>query len=94
MLAQTAAVSVLSNSGPPEALADLMPRISPRPVLLIQAASGNPDEILNEVYAARGGPTVQRWDVKQGGHTGALAAAPAEYEHRVVGFFDRALPGD
>jgi hypothetical protein len=29
--------------------------------------------------------------VKAGGHTGALAAAPAEYEQRVAAFFDRAL---
>jgi hypothetical protein len=91
MLAQTAAVAVLSNSAPPEDLADLMPRIAPRPTLLIQAVHGNPDEVLNEIYAARGGPSTRRWLVAAGGHTGALAAAPAEYERRVMGFFDRAL---
>jgi uncharacterized protein len=91
MLAQTAAVAVLPNSRPPEGLADLMPRIAPRPVLLIQAVNGNPDEILNEVYARRGGPTTQRWTTAAGRHTGALAAAPADYEQRVIGFFDRAL---
>ena len=37
-----------------------MPRIAPRPVLLIEALNGNPDEILNEVYA-RGGPSTG-WD--------------------------------
>ena len=42
MLAQTAAVAVLSNSRPPESLADLMPRIAPRPVLLIEAAERQP----------------------------------------------------
>jgi uncharacterized protein len=91
MVAQTAAVAVLSNSAPPAGLADLMPRIAPRPTLLIQAARGNPDEILNEVYAARGGPSSRRWLVTEGGHTGALAAAPAAYERRVIAFFDRAL---
>ena len=50
MLAQTAAVAVLSNSAPPDGLADLVPRIAPRPVLLIEALHGNPDEVLNEVY--------------------------------------------
>jgi hypothetical protein len=91
MLAQTAAVAVLSNSRPPESLADLMPRIAPRPVLLIEALNGNPDEILNEIYAQRGGPSTERWTTAAGGHTGALAAAAADYERRVVGFFDRAL---
>ena len=28
---------------------------------------------------------------REGGHTGALAAAPADYEQRVAAFFDRAL---
>ena len=92
MLAQTAAVAVLSNSTPPDGLADLVPRIAPRPVLLIQARQGNPDEVLNEVYDRAAGRASERW-VAKGGHTGALAAAPTEYEQRVVGFFDRALLG-
>jgi hypothetical protein len=91
MVAQTAAVAVLSNSAPPDDLADLMPRIAPTPTLLIQATHGNVDEVLNEVYEARGGPSSERWPVAEGGHTDALAALPAEYERRVIGFFDRAL---
>ena len=93
MLAQTAAVAVLSNSTPPDGLADLVPQIAPRQVLLIQARHGNPDEVLNEVYDRAAGPSSERW-VAQGSHTGALAAAPTEYQRRVVGFFDRTLrPG-
>ena len=90
MLAQTAAVALLSNSTPPDGLADLVARIAPRPVLLIQARGGNPDEVLNEVYDRAGGGSSERWLAK-GGHTGAFAAAPTEYERRVVGFFDRTL---
>jgi hypothetical protein len=89
MLAQTAAVAVLSNSRPPSSLADLVPRIAPRPVLLIEAVNGHPDEVLNDLYAR--GPTAELWRVTAGSHTGALAAAPAEYEQRVTAFFDRAL---
>jgi hypothetical protein len=91
MLAQTAAVAVLSNSRPPDGLADLTARVAPRPVLLIEALNGNPDEILNDVYADRGGPSTELWKVAAGGHTGALAATPARYEERVVRFLDRAL---
>ena len=94
MLAQTAAVAVLSNTTPPDGLADLVPRIAPRPVLLIEAVHGNPDEVLNEVYERAAGDSSELWKVAKGGHTGALAALPAEYEQRVVGFFDRALLGD
>jgi poly(3-hydroxybutyrate) depolymerase len=93
MLAQTAAVTVLSNSAPPDGLADLVPRIAPRPVLLIEAVHGHPDEVLNDVYHRAAGRTSRLWKAGRGGHTGALAAMPAEYERRVVGFLDRALLG-
>jgi uncharacterized protein len=92
MLAQTAAVAVLSNSAPPDGLADLVPRIAPRRVLLIEALHGHADEVLNDVYHRAGGDSSELWKVARGGHTGALAAVPAAYERRVVGFFDRALP--
>jgi hypothetical protein len=87
---QTAAVAVLSGTLPPPDLADRAARIAPRPVLLIRAADGNPDEALNEVYADRIGRSAQLWTV-HGGHTGALAADPGGYERRVADFFDRAL---
>ena len=89
MLAQTAAVAVLSNGPPPGSLADLVPRIAPRRVLLIEAVNGNPDEVLNGVYAR--GRGTELWKIAAGGHTGALAAVPAEYEQRVAAFFDRNL---
>jgi len=89
-LLQTPAVAVLSDTLPPGDLARAVGRIAPRPVLLIRARDGNPDETLNEVYAQRIGASAQLWTVS-GGHTGALAAAPDAYERRVVGFFDRAL---
>ena len=44
-----------------------MPRIAPRPVLLIEALNGNPDEVLNEVYAARGGRRRELWKVARAG---------------------------
>jgi hypothetical protein len=89
-IAQTVAVAVLSDTLPPPDLADLATRIGPRPVLLIRGARGHEDEALNEVYAARIGPSATVWTAP-GGHTGAQAADPAGYERRVLGFFDRAL---
>ena len=52
---------------------------------------GNPDESLNRAYRAAGGPRTALWEIASAGHTGGISAAPAEYERRVVGFFDRAL---
>ena len=33
------------------------------------------------------------WEIPESKHTGGMAARPAEYERRVVGFFDDALLG-
>ena len=86
---QTAALTVLGNGGPPPDLAGLASRIAPRPVLLIRALHGNPDEVLNRVYYARAGDPKALWETARGGHTGALEAARAEYERRVTGFSRR-----
>ena len=88
---ETVAGVVLSDHLPPTDLADLMPGIAPRPVLLIRGMNGNDDESLNRAYRAAGGPTTQLWEIANAGHTGGISAAPADYERRVVGFFDRAL---
>ncbi len=92
-VALTAALTVLGDARPPADLAGLVRSIAPRPVLLIRALHGNPDESLNRVYLARAGRPKALWEVARGGHTGALAAEPGEYERRVVGFFDAALGG-
>jgi hypothetical protein len=88
---ETMAGVVLSNHLPPSDLADLMPRIAPRPVLLIRGMQGNGDEALNRAYRDAGGPTVTLWEIRRAGHTAGISAAPDEYERRVVGFFDRSL---
>jgi uncharacterized protein len=90
---ETAAGVVLSDHLPPTDLADLMPQISPRPVLLIRGMQGNADEALNRAYHDAGGPSTELWEIQAADHTGGIAAAPADYERRVVGFFDRALLG-
>ena len=93
MTVETAAGVVLANRRPPPGLVDAVPRIAPRPVLLISGGRGNPDEELNRVYRAAAGPTVSHWEIPEAGHTGGLAAAPAEYERRVIDFLDQALLG-
>ncbi|MCU0313693.1 MAG: hypothetical protein MUC84_06480 [Solirubrobacteraceae bacterium] len=86
----TAATSVFAGGGPPPALQDLTGRISPRALLLIWARDGNAEE-LNVPYVEAAGPPKGIWRLEEGGHTGALRTAPAEYERRVGAFFAAAL---
>jgi pimeloyl-ACP methyl ester carboxylesterase len=72
-------------------LVGIMPRIAPRPVLLI-AGGGEPDEIpTNRRYRDAGGSTVQLWELPDTGHTAGLRTHPSEYERRTTAFLDRAL---
>jgi uncharacterized protein len=86
---KTAAVSVFSDTAPPPSLLDLVPEIAPRPVLLIWTTVG--DEELNITYHEVAGETSSMWKIGDAPHIRGLATHPAEYERRVVGFFDDAL---
>ncbi len=91
---QTAAVALLSGSAPPPSLADLVPAIAPRPLLLVYAGKGGGGEELNPHYYRAAGQPKTLWRLAEAGHVGGLEARPREYERRVVGFFDRALLGE
>jgi uncharacterized protein len=90
---QTAAVAVLSGQSPPPSLADLVPRIAPRPLLLVYAGRGGGGEELAPDYfdAARAPKAV--WKIPEATHVGGIRARPREYEERLTGFFDHALLG-
>jgi uncharacterized protein len=80
---------VFTSNLPPRSLTDLSAEIT-EPVLFIHATPGGGGETLTEkFYEAAKGPK-EYW-AAPGGHTGAIDAAPREYERRVVGFFDRTL---
>jgi hypothetical protein len=87
-----ASVAVFSDTAPPESLFDLVPRIAPRPLLFIYAPDGgNTTEVLTPDYARLAGRQASLWTVPNAPHIKAIETAPAEYERRVVGFFDDAL---
>jgi hypothetical protein len=88
---KTASVALFSNTKPPPNLETTIPKIAPRPVFLINAMHNEVDHKAPEYFAAAGEPK-QRWLVPEGGHAGGFAAMPAEYERRIIGFFDRSLP--
>ena len=86
------AYSVLRQVSEPPALDEMIPRISPRPVLLLSSGSGY-ERDLNRAYARSARWPSALWELPGAPHTGALKERPVEYERRVVGFFDRALLG-
>ena len=88
---KTASIAVFADQSPPPHLAALARRIAPRPLLLIAAPNSRHGEELNRDYHAAAGPTSTLWEIPESRHVDGIAARPAEYERRVVGFFDRAL---
>ena len=47
--------------------------------------------MLNREYFKAAGEPKTLWEIPEARHVGGLAARPAEYERRVVAFFDQAL---
>ena len=75
-------------------LIDLVPRIAPRPVLLI-SAGGDPDETpVNRAYRDAAGASAELYEIPEASHTSGLAARPREYEARVTSFLGEVLGTD
>jgi len=90
----TAAAALWTSDLPPEDLRGLARRITV-PALFVYGEHGQPaEQPANEgFYAAVRGPK-ELWEVPGSGHMKGIEAQPAEYERRVVAFFDRALLSD
>ena len=85
----TLGTSIFASDLPPPSLIDLSSDIS-EPLFVIYSAEGQGGETISrQFYDAATGPK-EVWEAP-GGHTGAIDAAPDEYERRVVAFFDKAL---
>jgi fermentation-respiration switch protein FrsA (DUF1100 family) len=69
-------------------------KISPRPVFIMQGGADDTISIDSgqKLYDAAGEPK-ELWFEPTAGHHGLPEVAPAEYERRVVGFFDKYLLG-
>jgi uncharacterized protein len=91
---QSAAVAVMSGTTPPPSLTDLIPRIAPRPLLLVYAGRGGGGEELTPDYYRAASYPKALWKIPEAGHVGGFRARPDEYERRLIRFLDRALlPG-
>jgi pimeloyl-ACP methyl ester carboxylesterase len=81
----------ISGMRPAPSLYGIMPRIAPRPVLLIAGGAVEEEVLTNRRYRDAGGATTKLWTVPGAGHTAGLRSRAAEYERRTIGFLDRAL---
>ena len=89
----TSATALFTDNVPPRTLRSLAPKISGA-AFFVYGGRGQPaEEPANRAFykAARGPKEI--WEVPGSGHIGGIDAQPAEYEQRVVGFFDRTLLG-
>ncbi len=92
----TAATALYTSNVPPADLKGLVTEIDPRTsVFFVYGENGQPVEkpVNRAFYRVAKGPK-EIWEVPGSRHMGGIEAQPAEYERRIVGFFDRALLGD
>jgi dienelactone hydrolase len=90
----TAATTLFASNLPPADLRSLVRRID-QPVLFVYGEHGQvTEEPANRAFHADKRGAKELWEVPGSGHIGGIDAQPAEYERRVVGFFDRTLLGN
>jgi hypothetical protein len=84
-------VRAVSGMKPSQSLLHYIPRIAPRPVLLVAGGGFEAEIPASRMYRRAGGANVALWELPDTGHTAGLRKHPAQYEARTVGFLDRAL---
>ena len=87
------ATAVFTDGLPPPSLESLVRRIDSTAVFFIFAThgQGGSERAPNRHFYAAAHEPKEIWEVPVGDHIGGITARPAEYEQRVLGFFDREL---
>src|SRR5262245_47679870 len=87
----TIGTALFTDDAPPPTLQSLVPKIKGA-VFFVYGEEGQiMEKPANTDFYARAHEPKQLWEVPGSGHVGGVDAAPAEYERRVVAFFDRHL---
>jgi pimeloyl-ACP methyl ester carboxylesterase len=86
-----AAVQILSGETPPTPLLDSMIAAPMTSYLLIAGGDNQREVAFNELFAAAVSDRAELWIAPDAPHTGAFGRYPAEYEQRVIAFFDRVM---
>jgi uncharacterized protein len=89
----TFATAIFTNTLPPPSLKSEIPKIAPDAVFLVYGEKGQngSEKQPNKLFYAAAGEPKQIWEVPNGQHIAGITTKPAEYERRIVGFFDRTL---
>jgi uncharacterized protein len=89
----TLGTALFSSTLPPPSLKSEVAKIAPRAVFLIYGEHGQngTEKRPNHGFYAAAGEPKQLWEVPNGQHIAGIRTEPAEYERRVIGFFDREL---
>ena len=69
----------------------MVPRIAPRPLLLIGAGKDNGGEDLQPHYFEAAKQPKAFWKIPEAGHTGGYRRSPLRVRAALTGFFDSAL---
>jgi len=89
----TLSTALSSSTLPPPSLKSEVELISPHALFLVfgENGQGGAEEGPNRGFLDAAGEPKRIWEVPGGEHIAGITTEPAEYERRVVGFFDRAL---
>ena len=89
----TAATAIFTSTPPPPSLKSEIAKIAPTAVFLVygENGQGGSEEKPNKLLFAAAREPKQIWEVPNGQHIAGITTEPAEYERRVIGFFDRTL---
>ena len=88
------AVATFTDGLPPPSLESLVRRIDSTAVFFAYSGQQDDERTANRLFYAAAEEPKEIWEVPEGGHIGGITAQPAEYEQRVLGFFDRELLGE
>jgi fermentation-respiration switch protein FrsA (DUF1100 family) len=89
----TLAVALFTNTLPPPSLKSEIPKIAPTALFLVygEKGQGGSERKPNKLFYSAAREPKQIWEVPNGQHIAGITTEPAEYQRRVVGFFDRTL---
>ncbi len=86
-----ATMMIATGQTPPKHLKNLVGKIAPRPLLLIADPESDNGEKLTRLYYKHAKQPKALWEIPGAGHVNGAVSRKAEYERRIVSFFDQAL---
>ena len=92
----TLGTALFTITMPPPSLKSEVAKIAPRAVFLVygENGQGGTEKRPNQGFYAAAGEPKRLWEVPNAQHVAGITTEPAEYERRVIGFFDRELLGN